>query len=209
LEQANTAFEKIDGAIYPPSTGKNVSVIRLTSAQAAKLMDREQEVAEKHGRVNWEKLLERVLNNEDIDDSLSTEQGAKGSSPSTNVKRRLGGLEQITRQLQQRGKCFFLLRMNRELTLFFLLLLTGPVSAIMDQEQQNPPSVSILDRLSSSTTNAQISFTDSDRPAATALPTAGKTLDDLFLKTKTYPSLYYLPVDNETAAKRLEAMKTK
>ncbi|SAL95711.1 hypothetical protein [Absidia glauca] len=86
LEQANTAFEKIDGAVYPPSTGKNVSVIRLTSTQAAKLMDREQEVAEKHGRVNWEKLLERVLNNEDIDDSLSTEQGAKGSSPSTNVK---------------------------------------------------------------------------------------------------------------------------
>lgn len=118
MEQAATAFEKIDGAVYPPSTGKNVSVIRLTSTQAAKLMDREQEVAEKHGRVNWEKLMERVLNNEDIDESPSTEQGAKGSSPASNVKRRLGGLEQITRQLQQRGKrLFFSLRMNRELML--------------------------------------------------------------------------------------------
>ncbi|KAI8339525.1 hypothetical protein BC941DRAFT_450973 [Chlamydoabsidia padenii] len=177
LDQATDAFEKIDGTTYPPSTGKTVSVIRLTTNQASQLMDREQEVAEKHGRVNWEKLLERVLNNEIIDEPLSSETGA---SPSTSAKRRLGGLEQITRQLQQ----------------------SGPASVIMDQEQQ--PSVSILDRLSSSSSPNQ-QFT----PTTTVLPTRGKSLDELFKKTSAFPSLYYLPVDNDTAAKRLEAMKSR
>ncbi|CAO3597257.1 unnamed protein product [Absidia cylindrospora] len=182
LDQATNAFKSIDGTVYPPNTGKQVTVLRLSPTQASTLIDREQQVADNHGRLNWEKLVENVLNNQIIDEPSPAE-----NSP-TSSKRRLGGLEQITRQLQQRGA----------------------VSAIMDQEQQPPPS--ILDRLS--TTNTRVSMAEPSTTtsqitiAGAAKLMEGKSLDDLFLKTKANPPLYYLPVDKETAENRLASMKS-
>ncbi|ORZ23082.1 hypothetical protein BCR42DRAFT_128805 [Absidia repens] len=181
LDQAANAFESIDGTVYPPNTGKQVTVLRLSPAQASTLIDREQQVADNHGRLNWEKLVENVLNNQVIDEPSPAE-----NSP-TSSKRRLGGLEQITRQLQQRGA----------------------VSAIMDQEQQQSPS--ILDRLSTSNTRVSMptptTATSQITIAGASKLMEGKSLDDLFLKTKAHPPLYYLPVDKKSAENRLESMR--
>ncbi|ORX48303.1 hypothetical protein DM01DRAFT_1338769 [Hesseltinella vesiculosa] len=167
-EMASLATKGLDGTQYPPETGGTITAVPLSELQAEQLIEVEQKVAEQHGRANWEKLLENVLNNIPINDAPL--------SPPTS-KRRIGGLDQISKQLQSRQ---------------------GPTSALASDTMEENRS-SVFNRLSVS-----------GKPTDVVEPKPlEKSLDDLFLKTKTTPHLYYMPVDEAIAKERLEARQRK
>ncbi|CAO3616109.1 unnamed protein product [Cunninghamella blakesleeana] len=99
VDSADDALKNIDGIQFPPETGKNVSVLKLYPSQVEQLIKREQEL-ESQGitRTPWEKFLNNLLENKDIDEGLNNND----NDSSNPTRRRIGALEQITKQLNQR-----------------------------------------------------------------------------------------------------------
>ncbi|KAI8369490.1 uncharacterized protein BYT42DRAFT_502963, partial [Radiomyces spectabilis] len=90
--QAKAAYHNIHGIVFPPETGRQVTVGGLTPEQAEMLIEQEQAAAEKRVRLDWEALIA----NKDKGSITPTE----ASSPSAR-RSRIMGFEQITKQLQK------------------------------------------------------------------------------------------------------------
>lgn len=93
-EEANNAFDNINGIVFPPDTGKTLTAGKLTSEQAVKLIEYEQAAASNHIRIEWEPLVDKVKAGENLPQS----PGGNGSS--VRVARSIG-MGQIAKQLAQ------------------------------------------------------------------------------------------------------------
>ncbi|KAI8060262.1 hypothetical protein BC940DRAFT_312397 [Gongronella butleri] len=176
LECAKKAMAAMDGQSSPGNSAAKLSVVGLTESQADQLIDTEQKIAEIRGSSNWEKMLENVLAGIPLVDEKT--------SPPPATKRRIGGIDQITRQLQTRGTL---------------------VSDSMEEAPKRPePAAASADR-----ERASIFDRLSKKEPAMSRPASGQSLEELFLKTKTQPALYYKPVEEKIANERLEALKQK
>ncbi|KAF7721988.1 hypothetical protein EC973_003870 [Apophysomyces ossiformis] len=60
-EEAQKAFDGIDGVVFPADTGRKLSVGGLTPEQAEVLIEQEQSAAEKRIRIDWEAAIKSVL----------------------------------------------------------------------------------------------------------------------------------------------------
>lgn len=92
--QAKEAFHQVNGIKFPADTGRLLTVGELTSEQADKIIDYEQNAASRRIKVDWESMLARVLSGE----------ATAITSPSAADERRVRtvGINQIiTKQLAQ------------------------------------------------------------------------------------------------------------
>ncbi|KAI7863518.1 hypothetical protein BDF14DRAFT_1745399 [Spinellus fusiger] len=91
VPEAQEALKAIHGLVFPSGSDKTISGGKLTLEQAEHLIEQEQSAAEKRIRLDWELLLQSVLNGT-----------AKASTVSDNARRqRTTGFERINRQLQR------------------------------------------------------------------------------------------------------------
>ncbi|KAL0087150.1 hypothetical protein F4703DRAFT_1735627, partial [Phycomyces blakesleeanus] len=157
-EEAKKALSSIDSIVFPPETGRKLTVGRMTAEQAEHVIEQEQSAAEKRIRLDWETALQAVLD--------GVAKPTLSPQTDVNVRRpRTLGFEQITRQLQK--------------------------AATAPQGSTEVTAESIPER----------HYTE---PAP---PVQSLSLEELFRKTDTTPSLYYLPVPEDVAQNRLESMK--
>ncbi|CDS07754.1 hypothetical protein LRAMOSA01703 [Lichtheimia ramosa] len=180
-EEAKAAFDGIDGIVFPRDTGRQITVGSLTPQQAEVLIEQEQSAADRRIKIDWEGAIESVIKGqvEQVNKSPST------SSNSPDARRpRLFGISQITRELQKAATASVLASENN--TAASTMLDERPTNIMQDSVQGTTMLVS------------------EDKIAA---PTA--SLDELFRKTKATPHLYYLPVSEEIAQKRLEDLRQK
>ncbi|KAI8640417.1 hypothetical protein BD408DRAFT_419865 [Parasitella parasitica] len=93
--QSKDAFTKVDGIKFPADTGRVLRVGELTSDQADKLIEYEQNAAEKRIKVDWEDMISKVKAGEAL--------SSAGSSSNDDGSRRFRsiGIGQITKQLAQ------------------------------------------------------------------------------------------------------------
>lgn len=80
--------------MFPQDTGKTLTVGKLTSEQAEKLIEYEQAAASNHIRIEWEPLVEKVKSGE------SLPQSPGGGGNGARVARSIG-MGQIAKQLAQ------------------------------------------------------------------------------------------------------------
>lgn len=93
-EEANNAFDNINGIVFPPDTGKTLTAGKLTTEQAEQLIEYEQTAASNHIRIEWEPLVEKVKAGETLP------QSPDGSGSAVRVARSIG-MGQIAKQLAQ------------------------------------------------------------------------------------------------------------
>ncbi|KAI8582326.1 hypothetical protein K450DRAFT_228478 [Umbelopsis ramanniana AG] len=167
VEEASAAHKNIDNIVFPPDTGRTLHVGSLSESKAEEMIVLEKEAAEKRIKFDWE-LAIQALPSVIAPPASSEEPMATEEIPSSGVRKsRLGGIEQVSKQLQR---------------------------AAAETEK---PSNAALPRQSAESIN-----TTSLRARSVKV----LSLDELFQKTKTLPALYFQPVSEEVATKRLESM---
>lgn len=186
--------------MFPRDTGRQITVGSLTPQQAEVLIEQEQSAADRRIKIDWEGAIESVIKGqvEQINKSPST------SSNSPDARRpRLFGISQITRELQK-GKWQRQWREKKRLLFNSCVAATASVLA----SENNTAASTMLDERPTNIMQDSVQGTtmlvSEDKMAA---PTA--SLDELFRKTKATPHLYYLPVSEEIAQKRLEDLRQK
>lgn len=92
MEEARTAFQNINGIVFPKDTGKSLSVGGLTPDQVEQLIEYEQAAAERRLRVDWEASVEKVK----AGGSLPTSSAADNTRKARSI-----GIGQIAKQLAQ------------------------------------------------------------------------------------------------------------
>ncbi|KAG0181075.1 hypothetical protein DFQ28_007395 [Apophysomyces sp. BC1034] len=95
-QEAQKAYEGINGVVFPVDTGRKLTVGGLTPEQAESLIEQEQSAAEKRIRVDWEAAIKAVLNG--TGDSTAT---APHVDTASGRRSRTLGITAIARQLQK------------------------------------------------------------------------------------------------------------
>jgi apoptotic chromatin condensation inducer in the nucleus len=166
-EEANAAYKNIDNTVFPPDTGRTLHVGALSESKAEEMIVLEKEAVEKRIKFDWELAIQEQPNviapPAVSDEPKATEETA---SPGAR-KSRLGGIEQVSRQLQRAA--------------------ADTEKSSSDIMRRQPVEALTTASLRANTVKVL-------------------SLDELFKKTKTLPALYYQPVSEEIASKRLEHM---
>ncbi|CAO3681241.1 unnamed protein product [Umbelopsis vinacea] len=98
-QEANAAHQGIDSIVFPPDTGRTLHVGSITESKAEEMIILEKEAIEKRIKFDWELAIKELPS---TIPAVAAPGESPADEPSTTIKRsRLGGIEQVAKQLQK------------------------------------------------------------------------------------------------------------